>query len=299
METIERLKVHYNWTEKDEENLKFVSWIAEQCKDEFVEEFYRYLENFKDTSKYLPDEETRSRHKEKVKNWFVSLFTSKYDSQYLRRLYRIGETHVRIGLPPHYVQASMNFVREYIMNKIIEKLGHSEETKRILVSINKALDMNLDIMVNSFREKELRFYLALGRYQRFLIENIRRISWFFDAFIVLTLTLVGIFLIIWISYEFWLVITGELPLERGGLGILGSVLILYAISELLSEEIKHIRGGTISLKVFVGVALAAIIRKVLVISLTPEKVQELLILSLVTISLALVFWLIYRVEAKK
>ena len=299
METIEQLKVHYNWTEKDEENLKSVSWIAEQYKDEFIEEFYRYLENFKDTSVYLPDEETRSRHKEKVKNWFVSLFTSKYDSQYLRRLYRIGETHVRIGLPPHYVQASMNFVREYIMNKIIGKLGQSEETKRILVSINKALDMNLDVMVNSFREEELRLYLAAGRYQRFLIENIRRISWFFDAFIIFTLTLVGIFLIIWISYEFWLVITGGLPLERGGLGILGSVLILYAISELLSEEIKHIRGGTISLKVFVGVALAAIIRKVLVISLTPEKVQELLILSIVTISLGLVFWLIYRVEAKK
>ncbi len=90
-----------------------------------------------------------------------------------------------------------------------------------------------------------------------------------------------------------------MPLEKGGLGILGSVLILYAVSELLSEEIKHIRGGTISLKVFVGVALAAIIRKVLVISLTPEKVQELLILSLVTISLGLVFWLIYRVEARK
>ncbi len=177
METIEQLKVHYNWTEKDGENLKSVSWIAEQYKEEFIEEFYKYLENnFKDISIYFPNEETRSRYKEKVKNWFVSLFTSKYDSQYLRRLYRIGETHVRIGLPPHYVQASMNFVREYIMDKIIEKLGHSEETKGILFSVNKALDMNLDVMVNSFREKELRLYLALGKYQRFLIENIRRIS---------------------------------------------------------------------------------------------------------------------------
>ncbi|MFN7065593.1 MAG: phosphate-starvation-inducible PsiE family protein [Aquificaceae bacterium] len=48
-----------------------------------------------------------------------------------------------------------------------------------------------------------------------------------------------------------------------------------------------------------GVALAAIIRKVLVISLTPERVQELLMLSLITISLGIVFWLIYPVEAKK
>ncbi|MFN3599652.1 MAG: protoglobin domain-containing protein [Aquificaceae bacterium] len=299
MESIEQLKIHYNWTEEDEKNLQSISWLAEKYKEDFIDGFYRYLENFEDTSKYIPDEDIRLRHKEKVKGWFVSLFTSKYDSQYLKGLYRIGETHVRVGLPPHYVQAFMNFVREYIIDKVLKELGYSEETRKVLNSINKALDMNLDVMVNSFREKELRLYLASGRHQRFLIENIRRISWSFDAFIVLTLALVGVFLIIWISYEFWLVISGVLPLEKGGLSILGSVLVLYAISELLSEEIKHLRGGPLSLKVFVGVALVAIIRKILVISLSPEKFQELLILSLVTISLGIVFWLIYRVEAKK
>ncbi len=64
---------------------------------------------------------------------------------------------------------------------------------------------------------------------------------------------------------FYMVLAGQLPLERGGLSILGSVLILYAISELLSEEIKHIRGGAVSIKAFVGVALAAVIRKVLIV----------------------------------
>jgi len=298
METIEELKVHYNWTREDEENLSKVSWIAEKYKDEFIEEFYRYLENFSDTSKYLPDEETRSRHKEKIKAWFVSLFTSKYDAQYLRRLYRIGETHVRIGLPPHYVQASMNFVRNYIADRITREMGGSPEANSILSSINKALDLNLDVMINSFREEELNLYLSSGKYQRLLIENIRRVSWFFDTFIILTLVVVGVFLIFWIVYEIWLVSVGGLPLERGGLSILGSVLVLYAISELLTEEIKHIRGSALSIKVFVGVALAAVIRKVLIISLSPEKVQELITLSLVTLALGVVFWLIYKVESE-
>ncbi|MFN3813697.1 MAG: protoglobin domain-containing protein [Aquificaceae bacterium] len=299
METIEELKVHYVWTSEDEKNLRSISWIGEKYKEEFIEEFYRYLENFEDTSRYLPDENTRARHKEKVKNWFVSFFNLRYDAQYLRRLHRIGETHVRIGLPPHYVQASMNFVRDYIISKVIKEVGLTEDAKRLIITIDKALDMNLDVMINSFREEELRLYLATGKYQRLLIENIRKLSWFFDTFITLTLTVVAIFLIIWVSYEVLLVVSGQLPLERGGLSILGSVLILYAITELLSEEIKHIRGSALSLKIFVGVALAAIIRKVLIISLAPEKVQELLTLSLVTISLGLVYWLIYRVESKK
>jgi uncharacterized membrane protein (DUF373 family) len=89
-----------------------------------------------------------------------------------------------------------------------------------------------------------------------------------------------------------------LPLERGGLSVLGSILILYAISELLSEEIKHIRGSALSLKIFVSVALAAVIRKVLIISLSPEKFPELITLSLVILALGVVFWLIYRVESK-
>jgi len=298
METIEELKVHYNWSGEDEENLNKVSWIAEKYKDEFIEQFYRYLENFPDTSKYLPSEEVRNRHKEKIKNWFVSLFNSKYDAQYLRKLYRIGETHVKIGLPPHYVQASMNFVRSYLTEKINKELGHLPEINRILISVNKALDINLDVMVNSFREEELRLYLATGKYEKILIENIRRTSWFFNMFIVLTLTVVGIFLIVWIIYEIWLIFLGQLPLERGGLSILGSILILYAISELLSEEIKHIKGSSLSLKVFVGVALAAVIRKVLVTSLSPEKVQELITLSFVILSLGIVFWLIYKVESR-
>mgnify|MGYP000225528715 CR=1 FL=1 len=298
METIEELKVHYNWSREDEENLSKVSWIAEKYKDEFIEQFYRYLENFPDTSKYLPSEEVRNRHKEKIKNWFVSLFNSKYDAQYLRKLYRIGETHVKIGLPPHYVQASMNFVRSYLTEKINKELGHLPEINRILISVNKVLDINLDVMVNSFREEELRLYLATGKYEKILIENIRRTSWFFDMFIVLTLTVVGIFLIVWIIYEIWLIFLGQLPLERGGLSILGSILILYAISELLSEEIKHIKGSSLSLKVFVGVALAAVIRKVLVTSLSPEKVQELITLSFVILSLGIVFWLIYKVESR-
>ena len=298
METIEEIKVHYRWSRRDEENLKRVAWIGESYGDEFIERFYTYLENFRDTSAYLPDEETRKRHKEKVKRWFVEVFTSDYDARYLRKLYRIGEVHMRIGLPPHYVQASMNFVREFVMEKLTAHLGCTQERDEIMASVNKALDINLDVMIGSFREEELKRYLAAGRLQRVLIESIRRVSWFFDVFITITFSMVGFFLIAWIAYEFWLVATGVLPLEKGGLSILGSSLILYAVSELLSEEIKHIRGTAVSLRVFVGVALAAVIRKVLVVSLSPEKVQELITLSVITLALGAVFWLIHRVEQK-
>lgn len=134
------------------------------------------------------------------------------------------------------------------------------------------------------------------KYENLLTNSIKRISQIFDAFIVLTLLGVGLFLIVWIVYEFFMVLTGRLPIERGGLSILGSVLILYAVSELLTQELKHIRGSAISVKAFVGVALAAVIRKVLILSLSPEKVQELITLAFLVLALGVVFWLIHRVE---
>ncbi|SHK28625.1 protoglobin domain-containing protein [Thermocrinis minervae] len=298
MESIEELKVHYRWTAEDEENLRKVSKYFEEHAEEFMDEFYRYLENFPDTSKYLPSQEVRKRHREKVKDWFISLFSSRYDASYLRRLYRIGETHVKIGLPPHYVNASMNFVREYIGKKLTELYGCSEERDRILSSVNKALDLNLDVMVSSFREEELKLYLGSGKYTRVVIETLRRISWFFDAFIVLSLTVVGMFLIYWVVYEILLAFSGTYTLEKLGISILGSLLVLYAVSELLYEEIKHIRGGSISISVFVGVALAAIIRKILIVSLTPEKVYELITLGFVVLALGLVYLIVRKVETK-
>ncbi len=137
----------------------------------------------------------------------------------------------------------------------------------------------------------------LKRHQSVLIGSIRGITWVFDAFIILTLSLVGFFLMVWIIYELYMVLVGQLPIEKGGLSILGSVLILYAISELLSEEVKHIKGGAVSIRAFVAVALAAVIRKVLIISLSPEKIQELITLALVLVALGGVFWLIHKVES--
>ncbi|RMH79426.1 MAG: hypothetical protein D6674_07975 [Acidobacteria bacterium] len=135
-----------------------------------------------------------------------------------------------------------------------------------------------------------------NKYIRLLIFGLEGISYLFDAFVVLTLFGVGIFLMVWIIYEFYMVLIGQLPIERGGLSILGSILVLYAISELLLGELRRLKGGTISIKVFLSVALAAVIRKVLILSLTPEKHEELIVLALLVLALGIVFWLINRAE---
>lgn len=298
METIDQLKVHYEWNPEVEENLKKLQSLAEKYKEQFIEGLYSYLTNFEDTRTYLPDDTVIGRHREKLKDWFISLFKGKYDNSYLRNLYRIGEVHVKLGLPPHYVNASINFVRRFISDKLSLEFGISKQKDDLMVSVDKILDLNLDVLTSSYREEELKLYLASGKFQKILIENIRRVSWFFDFFIVLAFSLVGLFLIARIGEEIFLVLTRSTPLEKGTINILGSMLILYAVSELLTEGIKHIRGGAIGLKVFITVALAAIIRKVLILSLSPEQTTELFALALLLFVLGIIYWLIRKAEEK-
>lgn len=298
METIEEIKVHYQWRLVEDENLRKLAGFGEKYQEEFIDGLHSYLANFKDTSKYLPDENVRQRHKGKLKKWFVALFAGPHDIEYLRGLYRIGEVHVQIGLPPHYVSAAINFVRQFIHGKLALEYGRSEERDQLMQSVSKILDINLDVMTSSYREEELKLYLASGKLQKTLLEIVRKGSWFFDLFRIFAFSLAGLFLILWVGYEALMVARGEINLEHGALSIMGSVLILFAISELLNEEIKHLRGGALGLQVYMTVALAAIIRKVLVISLDPEKINELQILALMLISLGATYWMIRSADKK-
>jgi uncharacterized membrane protein (DUF373 family) len=136
----------------------------------------------------------------------------------------------------------------------------------------------------------------LKKYQGKLLEGIKKASDGFDIFLVLALLMAGLLLIYWAVYDIFLVFQGGLLLQEGVLSMMGVLLIFYAVSELLKEELKRIKGGTLSLKVFVSLALAAVIRKVLIISLTPEKVNEILSLSVLLLSLGAVYWAIHKVE---
>jgi uncharacterized membrane protein (DUF373 family) len=299
METIDQLKVHYQWNLEVEDHLKRLQEFGKKYQEAFIEELYAYLSNFEDTNMYLPNEQVMGRHKEKLKDWFVSLFSGKYDTVYLRRLYRISEVHVKLGLPPHNVIASMNFVRQFIERKLDVELLGSREKGSLMQAVNKILDINLDILTSSYREEELKLYLASGKYQKILIENVRKTSWFFDVFIIVALALVGLFLIVGIGENILHAVRGDLPLDRGAIHVMGSLVILYAVSELLNEGIRHVRGASLGLRVFIMVGLAAVIRKVLIVSLSPpEQTQELLILALLLLSLGLTYWLIRRADDK-
>ncbi|MCX7989026.1 MAG: phosphate-starvation-inducible PsiE family protein [Aquificaceae bacterium] len=261
MKDFEELKNLYRWNFEDEKNAKKLKDMA-----------LRHMEDLVLNLPYgFPD-------RERARLWLEGLFELKCTE------------NMGYGDP-----LTLSLIRQFLQDRMAQEVTSIQERHSLLTSLNKVLDLCL---LSTLPEgKVVGGFSPLSRYQRWMIRSIRRVSRVFDVFILLTLLLVGFSIVVWIVYEFYLVLVGKLPLERGGLSILGSILILYAISELLLEQIKTTKGGAVSIKTFLGVALAAVIRKVLILSLSPEKFYELLTLSLILLSLGLVFLLVHKVES--
>lgn len=84
-------------------------------------------------------------------------------------------------------------------------------------------------------------------------------------------------------------------LISGMVHALGTLLILWTLSELLDAEIHYLRGGLFKVGIFVEVSIAAIIRKILILSTEGLNniMQEALYLTALLV-LGIVHWLLSR-----
>jgi uncharacterized membrane protein (DUF373 family) len=62
----------------------------------------------------------------------------------------------------------------------------------------------------------------------------------------------------------------------------------------LEEEVKKLQGKKFALSAFIALAMAALLRKVLIFSLAPHKSHEVAILGLLILVLGIVYWLMNK-----
>lgn len=296
MENFEQIKKDFEFTGNDIKNIIRLKPVMEKYKDEFIERFYKFISRFPQASKYLKNEEVIKRHQNKLRDWYDDLFSGKYEFAYFQKLYRIGEKHVEIGLPTHYVNASFNFIRRFFIEKINQEFGLSEERNQLVVSIGKLLDINLDVLTSAYREEELSRYQIMTKLEKVLFQTAKRFSDMLDFALVGALIIVSIFVLGLFLSEIYNLIFGIVPVDKGILAALGTLLVLWAVSELMQEEIRHLQGGGFAIGAFIGVALAALIRKILIASLSVEKTIELLSYGAIVLALGIVYYLLSKKE---
>jgi uncharacterized membrane protein (DUF373 family) len=292
MQHYSSLKKHYQFSEEEEQILKDLQPRIEMIADEFIDKFYDYIWGFGKTAQFLKNKDIIANHRTKVRIWFVNLFCGKYDMLYFTNLYRIGEIHVKIGLPTHYVNAAFTFVRTFIIQNLEGNFQNKELHVKEIQAVEKIIDMNLDVLSSSYREEELSKFLSLSKFEKTILMGLKKFNSYANFFLAGALVLVAFFAIGLFGFDIYELFFSDIGIEKGILTVLGSLLVLWAAIELIHEEIKHLQGKGFAIGAFIMLAMAALIRKVLIYSLSSEKSDELLTIGIVIVGLAIAYWLV-------
>ncbi len=286
------IKDHYKFTKEDTEILLKLRPQMEKLADEFIDGFYDHIWGFGKTAQFLKNKKIIEHHRVKIKEWFINLFCGKYDLAYFTYLYKIGEIHVKIGLPTHYVNSAFSFVRVFVLKNIEDTFVEKKQHIREIRAVEKIIDMNLDALTSSYREEELGKFLAMSKFEKSVLSNLKKFNSYVNFFLAGALALVAFFAIGLFCYDIYLLFFTDIGIEKGILTVLGSLLVLWAAVELIHEQINHLQGKGFAIGAFIMLAMAALIRKVLIYSLSSDKANDLLIVGAVIVGLAVAYWLV-------
>lgn len=294
MQSYLSLKKHYKFNQEEAQILQDLQPKMQELADKFIDEFYDYIWGFGKTAQFLKNKDVIEYHRKKIKEWFINLFCGKYDMYYFMYLYKIGEVHVRIGLPTHYVNSAFTFVRTFILRHIEKDFENKKQYISIVMAVEKIIDMNLDVLTSSYREEEMSKFLSLSKFEKTILSGLKKFNSYINFFLAGALALVAFFAIGLFTYDIYLLFFSDIGIEKGILTVLGSLLVLWAAIELIHEEIHHLQGKGFAIGAFIMLAMAALIRKILIYSLSSEKTQDLLIMGIVIVALAVAYWLVSK-----
>jgi uncharacterized membrane protein (DUF373 family) len=283
------LRDHYRFSEQDGQLLLSLQSLAEQNLERFSLEFYDYLYSLPETASILNDS-NRTRLRELHNNWFMSLFNGVYDNHYMNHLTRIGQAHVKVGLSVHFVNASMNQIRHFLLDLIDSNYSEREQRRGLREAVEKILDMNLDVMSASYREEELKKVFVSHKVESFLIKATERFTYGLNLVLVLALAGVSMSVVTLFVWDILHIFKGDM--EKGILSALGSLLILWMMIELMDNEIKNLKGGKFNILVFIGVIIVAMIREILISTLRKDDLTTQAFLSGTLLILGIVYYLV-------
>ncbi|MBF0169906.1 MAG: phosphate-starvation-inducible PsiE family protein [Nitrospinae bacterium] len=294
--TIEELLREYRIEGDDLRRIREVGAFLEGRLDELADFHYSLLLDKPELKAFFPNEATMKRARTAFLDWSEDLLRGEYNNAYFLKINRIGATHVRIGLPAHHVNVQMSHVRSYLADVAARRWeGNTHEAAMAVASLNKALDLNLDLMTRSYREEELRVNFLSHRIDTWIMRTAR---WFVDGFnmaLVFGLVVIGV-MALGLSADEVIHLADHRDLERGAIGALSTILILWVVIELLDTQIRHMKGRAFAIKVFVSVALVAELRRVLIASIEHTDRWETAILAGTILTLGVVYYLISKID---
>jgi hypothetical protein len=134
-----------------------------------AEVFYAALDSIPE-SKAILDSEPGRRLKlhQTLMEWYAQIFSGNYDEAYAQRRWIIGLVHVKVGISPMYVVASMENVYRFSARQVIQLSSQLAGPHYAYIeSLTKMLNIDLAFIEQSYAESTVRAMSAeMGADQR-------------------------------------------------------------------------------------------------------------------------------------
>jgi len=288
------LRARYRFTSNDEANLKSILPLASDSIEKFQREFYEEIANYKRVKEFFKTEASLENHNELIAQWFLKLFSGPFDSTYTKYLKSIAKTHVKNGVPIHYITDALNFVRDFCISMIDDNMESSVRSK-LKRSANRIIDMNLGLLTSEHLDRLVEKQDFVKKMEGGVVQFSRRFTQILNIILIVSLVLisVGITADIIIS----LLKIKELGVQNGVMGAIGSILVLWVMIEITDTEISHLKGKRIPISAFIGVALVAFVRDALVSTMSIDKNYTTTVVTIFAILLlGITYWLVKKKE---
>ena len=114
-------------------------------------EFYERIREHEEAHAVFSGEEQIERLQRSMVRWMERLLSGSYDEAYREQTLAIGRMHVRVGLPQRYMFTAMALIR-VSLEDVAERELDAAQSKRTRTALTRLLDIELAIMVESYRE---------------------------------------------------------------------------------------------------------------------------------------------------
>jgi PAS domain S-box-containing protein len=129
-------------TDRDADQLRQLRPIFEQHVPAVVDAFYAHLLSFPETAQLLNDHTTIERLKKLQRDYLLQITAGNFDQHYFADRRRIGRTHERVGLPPHWYLLGYSVYFELLAPHIREPAA--------LVALEKAFLLDASLAVDAY-----------------------------------------------------------------------------------------------------------------------------------------------------
>ncbi len=150
---LDELKRYVGFGAADEAALRALQPVVEPHIESIVDLFYDRILQHSEAKKALVGGESQVGHlKVTLRAWLRGLLAGPWDEAYYERRARIGRVHVRIALPQHYMFGAMNILRTEL-NRVLDQSSLAPQARAdSAISLGRVLDLELAIMLHTYRE---------------------------------------------------------------------------------------------------------------------------------------------------